>query len=288
MGSIQILGAEGMLGTAWRRFFDQEKIGYTAYSRSQLDITDEDQVRKLAYSRSQLDEDQVGKRTADLVINCAAFTNVDLAESEAVSAYSINTKGPRILAQHCNTYDIKLVHFSSDYIFDGSSDNAYKIDSKACPISTYGITKLLGEHEIMAHNSRALIIRASLLHAPWGQNFVKTMSHLLRTKAEINVVADQRSNPTCCLNLVENSVHLFEQSGIWHLTDSGSCSKYEFVKELVKIIGSNSNIVPCSAGDFGLPARRPKNSSLDLSLTTNQIGELPSWTEGLKRTIMEK
>ncbi len=273
MDSIQILGAEGMLGTAWRRFFDREKISYTAYSKSQLDITDEDQVRKL---------------TADLVINCAAFTNVDLAESEAVSAYIVNTKGPGILAEHCNAYCIKLIHFSSDYIFDGSSDDSYEVDSKACPVSTYGITKLLGEHEIMAHDSQALIIRVSWLHAPWGQNFVKTMSHLLRTKEEIRVVADQRSNPTCCLNLVENAVRLLEQRGIWHLTDSGSCSKYEFVKELAKIIGSTSNIIPCSARDFDLPARRPRNSSLDLSPTINQIGELPSWIEGVKRTIMEK
>lgn len=228
----------------------------------------------------------------DFVVNCAAYTNVDLAESERNLAFKINGEGPRLLAGQCKIHGAKLIHFSTDYVFDGEKIFGYVEDDVPSPINIYGESKLAGEKAIAAEMSDYFIIRTSWLFGPNGKNFVDTMVTLgedvLSGKRDVlKVVNDQIGRPTYTFDLAGAVIKHFlmpilhskqRDFGIYHLTNSEKCSWYEFAREIFKVRVMEVNVQPISSEEFVRSATRPKSSVL---LSTKFDFEMRSWKEAV-------
>ncbi len=258
-----------MLGKAWSWVLDRAQ----EYSRAELDICNPSDLDRLDCSST--------------IVNCLAYTDVDGAENNSVEAFQINAQAVERLAERCAEHGGKLIHFSSDYVFDGSQ-KVYAPAAFRAPINVYGSSKYAGEVAIQQSGCRHLIIRTSWLYAPWGKNFVNTIVELLKTKDEISVVDDQFGRPTLCRNLVRSSLELFDETGVWHITDGGSCSWFEFATVIVDLIGSDCKVKPCSTDEFPRPAKRPKYGVLCLDKTERRLGAMPHWREGLKEVLLCK
>jgi dTDP-4-dehydrorhamnose reductase len=230
------------------------------YSHAQLDVTDRAAVREA-----------IGPD--DLVINCAAWTNVDGAEQHEDEALRINADGARNVAEAAGT----VLYVSSDYVFDGTKGQPYLESDPVNPLSAYGRTKLAGEHATADANQRHFIARSSWLFGAGGKNFVETM---LGLGSEVRVVDDQVGSPTFTGHLAEALVELArtEDYGVHHVAASGSCSWFEFAREIFARAGSDTHVEPCTTADFPRPAPRPAYSVLG-----NERGDksLPTWQEGL-------
>jgi dTDP-4-dehydrorhamnose reductase len=230
------------------------------YSHAQLDVTDRAAVREA-----------IGPD--DLVINCAAWTNVDGAEQHEDEALRINADGARNVAEAAGT----VLYVSSDYVFDGTKGEPYLESDPVNPLSAYGRTKLAGEHATADANPRHFIARSSWLFGAGGKNFVETM---LGLGPEVRVVDDQVGSPTFTGHLAEALVELArtEDYGVHHVAASGSCSWFEFAREIFARAGSDTHVEPCTTADFPRPAPRPAYSVLG-----NERGDksLPTWQEGL-------
>ena len=239
-----------------------------AYSRVDLDITDKQALA-----------DVFDEVRPDYVINCAAYTDVDACESNEVVAFKVNGDAVKQMAVLCADIDAVLIHFSTDYVFDGMADG-YDEDSQRFAITAYGESKLAGEKSIEVKMKRYFIVRTSWLFGKNGGNFVDTM---LRLGEGVSVVGDQFGSPTYVPDLVdavlENLVEKKADFGIYHLTNSGSCSWYEFA---VEILGDN--VKKISSEEYKSPAKRPKCSIL----RNNKLGALRDWREALKAYLSEK
>ncbi len=271
-GPIIILGAQGMLGQAFSRVLEREGRSFRALSRSEADLEATSSLREAV-------------RGASVIFNCAAYTNVDAAESEEDRATAINAAGVGSLASACLEANVPLVHFSTDYVFDGRATTPYRVDHPRAPLGAYGRSKARGEELLERSGAEHLLIRTSWVYAAWGKNFVRTMSHLLLTRASVQVVQDQRGRPSEACALAENALRLFDAGarGTFHLTDAGECSWFEFAQAIAHVIESRAEVLPCTTAEFPRPAPRPSYSVLDISAAEELLGPLVSFEEQLQK-----
>ena len=274
---VLLISPNGMLGRAWRQLLDQQHIAYHAVSRPELDLANPASIAKAIPPEYRT------------VINCAAWTDVDGAESHEAQAQQVNALGPGALAAACRKTNATLVHYSTDYVFDGQASAPYPVDHPRDPVNAYGQTKAQGEQRIEASGCEHLIIRTSWLYAPWGNNFVRTMAKLTADRDTLRVVSDQHGRPTSCQHLAKVSLTLLEAQarGIYHVTDAGECTWHEFTCEIAKQLGNTCDVQPCTSAEFPRPARRPSYSVLDLSKTLAITGPLPHWRDNLAAVLAQ-
>lgn len=266
---VLVTGANGMLGQDLCPILEDEGYEVIETDIHNLDITNSDSVNKA------LEEEM-----PDIVIHCAAYTNVDKAEEDFETAKKINVSGTENLAKYCGEYEITLVYISTDYVFNGQKLEPYKTTDKAEPINNYGLTKYLGEEVVRKYCKKYYIARTSWLYGIHGQNFVKTMLSLA-DKPELKVVDNQVGCPTWTVELSNGLIKLLkcEPYGTYHVCGSGTTSWYGFAKEIFKLAGVEVNIKPCLTEEFPRPAKRPKYSVMD----NNKICR--NWKSALKDYI---
>ena len=277
---ILILGAGGMLGHDLVQTFSDQDL--TAWDIEELDITNEPQVME-----------KISELKPDVVINATGFTNVDGAEQNESTAMKINGEGPAFLAKACQKNHCVLVHYSTEYIFDGSKKDGYNEGDHPKPLNVYGHSKLAGEALLQSYHNRYYILRSSWLygHAPQrgkprGLNFVDTMLKLAAEGREINVVNDQFGKPTFTKDLAEKTKSILEQQapfGVYHVVNEGVCSWHDFAKKIFELKGLNVKLNPIKSEDYPLPTPRPKYSVLN----NTKLLPLRSWEEAL-REYLEK
>lgn len=294
--NILVTGANGQLGSSIRKVV-AEAAGkgallpdsYFFTDVEELDITNLEAVRKM-----------VAQHNIDVIVNCAAYTNVDGAEEAFDLAELLNAKAPENLAVAMKEVGGLLVHISTDYVFGAEPYNTpCKEDQQGTPTGVYGLTKLHGEQAIEAVGGNYVIIRTAWLYSEYGKNFCKTMMNLTATKPEIRVVFDQVGTPTYALDLAkaievvledyrENlSGEKYAKTGIYHFSNEGVCSWYDFSKMIAEYNGTTAcNIQPCYSCDFPSPVKRPAYSVLDKSKIKAVFGvDIPYWTDSLKKCI---
>jgi len=274
--AILLLGADGMLGRAFSERLVRDGIPFRPLTYPTIDLTSEDSVAR-AFATP-----------VTLVINCAAWTDVDGAETREAEATAVNGEGTGRLAQACRRAGARLVHFSTDYVFNGAATTPYAPDAARDPVNAYGRSKAVGERLLEASGCRYLTIRTSWLYAPWAKNFVRTIAELARKRDSLRVVADQRGRPTSAEGLAAASLALIRKTedaaspGLTlHVTDGGECSWFDFAREIAAHVAPTCQIVPCLAAEYPRPARRPAYSVLDLTPTEALLGPLRSWREAL-------
>ena len=276
---ILITGANGMLAKAVREKFKNEELILTDVA--ELDITN---LKKV--------EEFVGGCKPNVIINCAAYTAVDKAEEDLDLARKINADGPKNLAIAAKKVNSTLVHISTDYVFVGnlSLEEIYKEDDEKAPETVYGITKLEGENAIIANTEKYYIFRTAWLYGD-GNNFVRTMLKLGKEKESLNVVADQHGSPTYAVDLADIIAQALEKNipyGIYHATNLGFTTWYDFTKEIFKVANISCNVVPVTSEEFVRPAKRPKNSMMAKEKLLDAGVEIPSWEDALERYLKEE
>ena len=248
-------------------------------STVKLDITDLDAIRAM-----------VRDNDVKVIVNCAAYTNVDAAESNQDLAELLNAKAPHNLAQAMKEVGGLLVHISTDYVFGKEPYNTpCREDQKGTPTGVYGLTKLHGEQNIIQSGCNYIIIRTAWLYSEFGKNFVRTMLNLTATKPELKVVFDQVGTPTYAYDLAQTIAAVINkpQTGIYHYSNEGVCSWYDFTKMIAQYSGQTEcNIQPCHSDEFPSPVKRPAFSVLDKTLIKQTFGvSVPYWTDSLKQCI---
>lgn len=276
---ILITGANGMLAKAVREKFENEELVLTDVE--ELDITNLKQV-----------EEFVDGCKPDVIINCAAYTAVDKAEEDLDLARKINADGPKNLAIAAKKVNSTLVHISTDYVFGGnlSLEEIYKEDDEKAPETVYGITKLEGENAIIANTEKYYIFRTAWLYGD-GNNFVRTMLKYGKEKETLTVVSDQHGSPTYAVDLADIIAQALEKNilyGIYHATNLGFTTWYDFTKEIFKVANISCNVVPVTSEEFVRPAKRPKNSMMTKEKLLDAGVEIPSWEDALERYLKEE
>ena len=279
---ILITGANGQLGNEIRELahlYPQYNFLYTDIA--ELDITNAAEVNR--YFRFHL---------PDAVINCAAYTAVDKAETDAETAYLVNATASGNLARASQQHGAFMVHVSTDYVYDGRNYRPYNETDTVNPVSVYGKSKLAGEQEVLQSGARAIIIRTSWLYSAFGNNFVKTMIKYGRERDALNVVFDQAGTPTYARDLAKAILDILPQAaatgntGIFHYSNEGVTSWYDFAKAIHELAGINCRVSPIATKDYPSPAERPFFSVLDKSLIRNSFAiEIPYWRDSLKDCI---
>ena len=280
--NILITGANGQLGHEMRNVIETNPNLNGIYTDvEELDIT------SLEAINSFLDA-----QPADVIVNCAAFTAVDRAEQDTDLCHKLNVEAVENLARAAKAHGARLIHISTDYVFDGTAHLPYREDCPTCPASVYGSTKLEGEKRLQAVlPTDSIIVRTAWLYSPYGKNFVKTMMQLGRTRPQLNVVCDQVGTPTYALDLARAIVSIINapewQPGIYHFSNEGAISWYDFTKAIHRIAGiTGCDVQPCSTEQYPTPARRPHYSVLDKSLIKRTFGlKIPYWEESLAHCI---
>ena len=285
--NILVTGANGQLGREMRivtrgsndRYIFTDVIPADGLETVMLDITDLDAIRDIVKAQS-----------IDVIVNCAAYTNVDKAESDYDLAELLNAKAPENLAVVMKEVGGLLVHISTDYVFGKEPYNTpCREDQKGTPTGVYGLTKLHGEQNIMASGCNYIIIRTAWLYSEFGKNFVKTMLNLTATKPELKVVFDQVGTPTYAYDLAQAIVAILAnpKSGIYHYSNEGVCSWYDFAKMIAELSGNTKcNIQPCHSEEFPSPVKRPAFSVLDKTKIKETFGlTVPYWTDSLRKCI---
>jgi dTDP-4-dehydrorhamnose reductase len=279
-GSLLLVGADGMLGKAWVVLLKRMGIEHSTATYPAFDLTDEANVRKAVSPNYKW------------VVNCAAWTDVDGAESREREAAKVNATGVGFLANACRRTDATLIHYSTDYVFHGEGSRPYATDAPHDPVNAYGRTKALGERLIVESGAKHLLLRTSWLYAPWGKNFVRTIADLARTRPELKVVDDQRGRPASAESLANVSLRLMERpshatvaDSIFHVTDGGECSWFEFAQAIVAKVNPGCRVSPCTTAEFPRPARRPAYSVLDIEKTERLLGKMRPWRENLAHVL---
>ena len=276
MKKVLILGADGMLGGELFRTFKEKDIciGSTI---QELDITDYDRTIET-----------IKRLEPQVLINVAAFTMVDLCEQEKEKAFAVNAQGAKNVAIGCREIGAKCIYLSTDYVFDGKKNTPYDEDDLPNPISVYGLSKFQGEKYIKDILDDYLIIRSSWLFAKEGSNFVNTIIKLAREKNELTMVNDQKGSPTYTNDLCQAISLLVEKdlTGIFHITNSGCCTWFEFAKKILDLTGSSMKLIPISSSHCGRAAQRPLNSVLNCEKLKEKTGLImPHWEDALVRCV---
>ena len=256
---ILITGANGQLGNELRELLEEKIPGQTIYTdREELDLTDAKAV-----------ETFVVNNDITHIVNCAAYTAVDKAEDQKRECALINTDAVKNLALAADASGAKIIHISTDYVFDGTNHRPYRESDKVNPISQYGTTKRKGETALLALAPESIIIRTAWLYSSHGNNFVKTMLRLADSQKEVRVVSDQIGTPTYARDLACAILKVLQShqwvAGIYHFTDEGAASWYDFAHAIFRIAGKKVKLVPIPTEDFPTPASRPAYSILDRS-----------------------
>lgn len=286
MTRILLTGAQGQVGWELRRTLSP--LGeVVAFDRSGLDLADPDRLRTV-----------VREARPTLIVNAAAYTAVDRAEGEESLAARINADAPRVLAEEAQRAGTWLVHYSTDYVFDGSKSGAYMEDDAPNPVNAYGRTKLAGEQAIRAVGGRHLVFRTSWVYANRGGNFLRTMLRLGREREELRIVADQVGAPTwarviaeatslCAVQVLPGGGTADAKAGIYHLVCGGSTSWHGFASAIFETAGAKApRLVPIPAADYPTPAQRPANSVLDRSKLERVFGIVPpDWRAALEMCL---
>ncbi|GIW73834.1 MAG: NAD(P)-dependent oxidoreductase [Phycisphaerales bacterium] len=266
--TVALLGATGMLGRALAQALRSRGVRLVVVGRDQVDLADPDTIDRMP--------------ACDVLLNAAAWTDVDAAEANEPLATQVNGHAiARLLA--VDRIGL-LVTFGTDYVFDGRAREPYAVDHPRRPINAYGRSKAVGESALESvDRERWLHVRTSWLYAPWGRNFVLTMHRLLAERPLVRVVDDQRGRPTSAEHLASVTLALIERGarGHWHATDGGSCTWYELAAEVGRLTGAAATLEPCGSDQFPRPAARPAYSVLDLSATEAALGPMPHWKENL-------
>lgn len=292
--TILVTGANGQLGNEMRiiskdtdyKYIFTDVVAPEGVETTILDITDAETVRRI------VKENGVG-----CIVNCAAYTNVDKAESDEALCRKLNADAPKILAEAIKEVGGLLIQISTDYVFGGDPYNTpCREDQKGTPTGVYGATKLEGEKNIMGVGCDYVIIRTAWLYSEFGKNFVKTMLSLTATKPQLNVVFDQAGTPTYAYDLAEAIKAVlddyvaeapasgYSKAGIYHFSNEGVCSWYDFTKKIAELAGNTScDIQPCHSNEFPSPVTRPAYSVLDKTKIKQTFGiTIPYWTDSLK------
>lgn len=274
MNRIYVTGANGQLGGEFKRLCP-DAIYLT---RDQIDLNSEESIRTY-----------FSDKKPSLIINCAAYTKVDNAETDKENAFQVNAHAPSVLASLC----AKFIHFSTDYVFDGTAHAPYDEYRIAAPTGVYGHSKLLGEELVQKTNPDSVIIRTSWVYSDIGNNFVKTMIRLGKEKKILKVVGDQIGTPTYARDLArlvfENGVKNWNfNSGIYHYSNEGVASWYDFAHEIMDLMSIDCKVHPIPTSEYPTPARRPHYSVLDKTKIKNHLKiEIPHWKQSLKECLKE-
>ena len=274
---IIVTGAKGQLGSDVMQRLSEIGAEAIGADIDRLDITDEKAVDSF-FKESH----------ADGVIHCAAYTNVDLAESQKEICRKINADGTRNIAAACEKYGMKLLYLSTDYVFDGRGTEPFETDSPKAPCNFYGETKLEGETEAARLCKRLFIVRISWVFGENGKNFVKTMLRLAAERSEISVVCDQTGSPTYTKDLAVLLCEMISgcKYGVYHATNEGICSWAEFADKIMELSKSETKIIPIPSSQYKSAAVRPANSRLSKSsLDRNGFSRLPHWEDALQRFL---
>lgn len=268
---VLLIGRSGMLARAWIELLDREGIAHTDVDIPEFDLTKPASIAQHVTPAYKV------------VLNCAAYTDVDGCETKEPLATAINGSGVGDLAARCKEVGALLVHYSTDYVFEGNANKPYATDAPRKPIGAYGRSKAVGEERIEQSGCDYLIVRTSWLYAPWAKNFVRTIAKLASEKPMLKVVSDQRGRPTSAEHLAAATLQLLKKNtrGVYHVTDGGECSWHGFAVEIAKLAGAACKVEPCTTAEFPRPARRPAYSVLDLSKTEALVGAMPTWQNNL-------
>lgn len=276
---VLVTGAKGQLGSDIVLLFSEQGFDVYGYGREELDITNQQQVNET-----------ISTVQPDVVIHTAAYTQVDLAESEPDKAFLVNAIGTRNIAVAAHKVDAKLVYISTDYVFDGMATEPIDEFQPTNPKTIYGKSKLAGEQFVRELHNKFFIVRTSWVFGAYGNNFVKTMLKLTEKTNEIKVVNDQIGSPTYTVDLAEKLAELIvtEKYGTYHISNEGQCSWYEFACEIFRLVNKDVKIIPCTTEEFPRPAKRPQFSVLDMySLKLNTFQSIQSWMDALKGFLGE-
>lgn len=268
---VVITGANGQLGTDLARAFAGEEL--FLWDLPEHDITDFTAISS-----------EIEKVNPDLIVNSAAYTNVDGCESDAETAYKVNTVGTQNLAIAARAAGSAIVYVSTDFVFDGNKGEPYTEFDDPNPLSVYGRSKLAGERYVAEFTDRHFIVRTAWLYGHGGNNFVKTILKLARERDELRIVSDQVGSPTYAMDLAFKIAEIARSGGygIYHAVNSGSCSWYEFTKEILVQAGIEVSVVAIGSDELDRPAKRPSNSVLrNLSLELRGMKPMRPWREAL-------
>lgn len=282
---ILVTGSDGQLGSEIKRvskYFDGYQFLFI--DKKDIDLTDEAAFRKYAESFE-----------IKFLINCAAYTAVDLAEKEIELATKVNEFVPELLAKLCKERGIRMIHISTDYVFDGNGNYPLSESDSPNPLSVYGVTKLNGERRVLDILSDAYIFRTAWVYSIFGKNFVKTMLTLGRQRDELSVVYDQVGTPTNAADLAAAILHVVgsiengnDAPGIYHYSNEGVISWYDFAVQIMKFGGLNCKVNPILSKEYPTAAKRPAFSVLNKARIKQTFGiEIPYWTDSLEKTINE-
>lgn len=280
--NILVTGANGQLGNEMRNVSANSTDNYIFTDIQELDITNLDAIIDIVKSKS------IG-----IIINCAAYTNVDKAEDDFQTADLINNRAARYLAIAAKEVGATLIHVSTDYVFDGNSCIPYTENDMTSPLGVYGKTKLDGEKAIKEIGCNYIIIRTAWLYSVYGKNFVKTMKNLTGSKDSLTVVFDQVGSPTFANDLAKGIFHIIEKNltdkcGIYHFSNEGVCSWYDFAREINDLCGHSCNVLPCHSYEYPSKVKRPHFSVLDKVKFRETFGfSIPHWKDSLKKCIEE-
>ncbi|MFH1050168.1 MAG: dTDP-4-dehydrorhamnose reductase [bacterium] len=275
-----IIGYKGQLGSEFEKKFKELNYNFSAVDIDELDITDYSSIKAIFSSVKP-----------GIVINCAAYNDVDGAETNPDIAFQVNSGAVKYLSAAAHKHHSFLIHFSSDYVFDGTkSDGLYVEKDETNPINQYGKSKLAGEKSIFDELEKYLLFRLSWVYGKGTQNFIYKLNQWAKNKSELNISRDEISIPTSTdiiVDIVMNSI----QSGIeglYHLTSSGFTSRFDWAKSIVGLLGLDVKLIPVSQDYFNLPAKRPKFSAMSNSLISSDLNiEIPDWDYGLRNYLSE-
>ncbi|MCJ9429767.1 dTDP-4-dehydrorhamnose reductase [Kordiimonas marina] len=289
MKRIFVAGKSGQVALALQELDGKHNMAVQCFGRPDFDLTDADGVKAAVQAFAP-----------DAVINAAAYTAVDQAESDEVTALAVNAQGAANLAAAAHAVDVPFLHISTDYVFDGTKDTPYLETDATGPTGAYGRSKLAGEQAVMASNPDAMIFRTAWVYSATGKNFVKTMLMLAEKRDELGVVADQAGNPTYAPDIAEALIgvvrHIFAEgwqpsyAGVYHLAGTGDTTWYDFALATFAEGAKHGHPVPTVAAlttaEYPTPAKRPANSRLDCGKLEKTFGiQLPKWQDSLKRCV---
>lgn len=276
---VLLTGANGQLGTDFKKIFDSEAIEYTATDYQKLDITNKEAIAEFIKSKN-----------IKMIINCAAYNNVDKAEEEKELAYKLNAEAPKYLAEAAKEIGAIFVTYSTDFVFDGEKTAPYTEEDEPNPMSVYSQSKLAGEKAVLEAYNRSFVIRTSWVFGMGNNNFNKQVINWSKGRDELNIVDDQVSVPTYSYDLAVFSWELIKTNkfGLYHLSNGGVCSKYKQAKYVLESIGWQGKLGTAKTKDFNLPAKRAAYSKLSSAKAEKLIGkEMPYWKDAIDRFLIE-
>jgi len=276
---VLITGANGQLGTEFKKLFDKMGVLYISTSHKDLDITKPKEIKAF-----------LNGKYVDIIINCAAYNAVDKAEDEVEECTLLNRDAPKHLAEAAKEIDAVYATYSTDFVFDGEKNVPYTEEDLPNPLSVYSRTKYEGEQKVLSLYGKVFIIRTSWMFGSGGNNFIKTVINWSKTRKRLSIVDDQISAPTYSKDLAEFTWELIQsrEYGLYHLSNGGECSKYDQVHYVLQKIGWQGELIRVKTEDFNLPAKRAKYSKLSSGKAEKIIGKkLPDWKDAIDRFLEE-